>query len=130
GTCHCGRCVFEVRGQEQLEAQDAARQVGRHAGAARPAGGSLLSMPRERLRLLSSEEAIGAYTFSGRMVGHRFCSVCGTHLYGEALDAAGPGTVFMNPACLSGVEPRDQDPAAAARLLSPGSGSRGATGPS
>lgn len=91
GTCRCGRFVFEVQG-----------------GAA--SDGGLLSVPRDRLRLLSSEEGVGAYTFSGRTIGHRFCGACGTHLYGEEIGGAGPGIAYVNPRC---IVDRDQDPAAA-----------------
>lgn len=81
GTCHCGRFVFEVQ------------------GAAADRGG-VISVPRDRLRLLSTEEGVGAYTFGGRTIGHRFCGACGTYLYGEELGGAGPGTAYVNPRCI------------------------------
>ena len=83
GTCHCGRFVFEV-----------------HGGAA--SQGGLLSVPRDQLRLLSSEEGVGAYTVGGRTIVHRFCGACGTHLYGEEVGGAGPGTAYVNPRCIVG----------------------------
>jgi hypothetical protein len=89
GTCHCGRFVFEVHGV-------AADQDG------------LIRVPRDRLRLLSTEEGVGAYTFGRRTIGHRFCGACGTHLYGEDIGGAGPGTVYVNPRC---VVRGDQTPA-------------------
>jgi hypothetical protein len=105
GTCHCGRCVFEVQTELQTEVRGAAAQAGPLPDDARQGcrtrGGTLVSVPRDRLRLLSSEEGVGAYTFSGRIIGHRFCGACGTHLYGEALDSAGPGIAYLNPACIS-----------------------------
>jgi len=108
GTCHCGRFVFELHGMVPAS----------HAPADAGAGGSprraaLLSIPRERLRLLSCEEGVGAYTFSGRIIGHRFCGACGTHLYGEDLDGAGNGTAYVNPWCIA----RGRQ---AARLVEPG----------
>ena len=81
GTCHCGRFVFEVLGGTADQ-------------------GGLLSVPRERLRLLSTEEGVGAYSFGGRTIGHRFCGACGTHLYGEEIGGAGAGTAYVNPRCI------------------------------
>ena len=114
GTCHCGRFVFELQGTSPYPDApttrndasipgDGAHRVPADAGTQRSVRGrgALLSIPRERLRLLSSEEGVGAYTFSGRIVGHRFCGACGTHLYGEDLDNSGPGTAYVNPWCIA-----------------------------
>jgi hypothetical protein len=81
GSCHCGRFVFEVHG-------------------AAPDQGGVISVPRDRLRLLSREEGVGAYTFGGRTIGHRFCGACGTYLYGEDIGGAGPGTAYVNSRCI------------------------------
>ena len=96
GTCDCGRFVFELQGMAPARCESADATRGAVLG-----HGALLSIPRERLRLLSSEEGVGAYTFSGRIVGHRFCGACGTHLYGEDLDGAGSGTAYVNPRCIA-----------------------------
>jgi hypothetical protein len=114
GTCHCGRFVFELQGMtpepdaptpgdDASSPGDGAKRVPTDAGTHPRVHerGALLSVPRERLRLLSSEEGVGAYTFSGRIVGHRFCGACGTHLYGEDLDNPGPGTAYVNPWCIA-----------------------------
>jgi hypothetical protein len=118
GTCHCGRFVFELQGmspdpdaptnrKDAFIPADGANRVPADADAGANTHrwvrerGALLSVPRERLRLLSSEEGVGAYTFSGRIVGHRFCGACGTHLYGEDLDNSGPGTAYVNPWCIA-----------------------------
>jgi len=90
GTCHCGRFVFELQGVAPAGM----------AGDGDLPRGSLISVPRDRLRLLSTEEVVGAYTFGGRTIGHRFCGACGTHLYGEDIGGAGPGTVYVNPRCI------------------------------
>src|SRR5690606_81479 len=95
----------ELQPEARGAAQGAAAQAGPLAASLRQGCGSrsgmLVSVPRDRLRLLSSEEGGGADTFSGRIIGHRFGGACGTHLYGEALDAAGPEIAYLNPACIA-----------------------------
>ena len=89
GTCPCGRFVFELQGV-----------AAGLAGGGDPRQSTLIRVPRDRLRLLSTEEIVGAYTFGGRTIGHRFCGACGTYLYGEDIGGAGPGTVYVNPRCI------------------------------
>ena len=108
GRCSCGRFVFELQGSEPEtvdspsapEAGSAGTLAGPPADGALP-GGALLKVPRERLHLLSSEEKVGAYTLGARIIGHRFCGACGTHLYGEAVDAAGQALAYVNRWCLT-----------------------------
>ncbi len=95
GICQCGTTVFELRA-ELLSATPPppAQSVGLP-------GARLWSVPRESLRLLGAEEGVGAYTFSERIIGHRFCRTCGTHLYGEELDGSGPSNAYLNVDCLA-----------------------------
>jgi hypothetical protein len=92
GICHCGNAVFEIPAAT--------------AGAAssyrpsRPDDRSFWRIPRDLLRLLGAEEGIGVYTFSGRMVGHRFCGTCGMHLYGEEIGDEDPPMAYVNRDCL------------------------------
>lgn len=94
-VCRCGAVAFEVEADEA----DALHGVGPAAGPAPervdaalglPAahvgfGGALWPVARTRIRMQPPEPAIGAYTYSGWLVGHRFCVACGMHLFGEEI---------------------------------------------
>ena len=121
GRCSCGRFVFELQGSVPESADPAgAREPGGDGtlAASLPDGAlpgrSLLQVPRERLHLLSSEEKVGAYTLGARIIGHRFCGACGTHLYGEAVDAAGQALAYVNRWCLTRGDGQEADTVEAA----------------
>ncbi len=91
GICQCGHVAFEVE-------DDGPGPVA--CGTRSPDGTLLWRVPRDRLRRLDSAADIGAYTFSGRLVGHRFCATCGVHLYGEELGSEGLRMAYVNRDCI------------------------------
>ena len=67
--------------------------------------GSLLwFVPREKLRLLTPENAASTYMFNKHVIKHRFCAVCGIHPYGEGTDPKGNATAAVNIRCLEGID--------------------------
>jgi hypothetical protein len=67
--------------------------------------GSLLwFVPRQQLRLLTSDEDVGTYTFNKHVIKHRFCQTCGIHTYGEGLDPKGDQIAAINIRCLEEID--------------------------
>jgi hypothetical protein len=67
--------------------------------------GSLLwFVPREKLTVLTPEEAIGTYTFNKHVIKHRFCQTCGIHPYGEGTDPKGNKIAAVNLRCIEGID--------------------------
>jgi hypothetical protein len=67
--------------------------------------GSLLwFVPREKLTVLTPEEAIGTYTFNKHVIKHRFCQTCGIHPYGEGTDPKGNKIAAINLRCIEGID--------------------------
>ena len=102
-ACRCGAVAFEVEGEPgnqadrlPVERRQDVRQDARHD--------VLWSVPRARIRMRAPEPAIGAFTYSGWLVGHRFCAACGMHLFGEEIAEQGEGCAvpmaYVNRECL------------------------------
>ena len=85
GSCHCGRIRFEVEGQVDSGLACNCSICSRR-------GSLLWFVPRERLKLLTPEDAASTYTFNKHVIRHRFCPNCGIHPYGEGI---GPGGAQM-----------------------------------
>jgi hypothetical protein len=67
--------------------------------------GSLLwFVLREKLTVLTPEEAIGTYTFNKHVIKHRFCQTCGIHPYGEGTDPKGNKIAAINLRCIEGID--------------------------
>ena len=97
GSCHCGRVAFEVDGTI-----DGAMSC--NCSICQRKGSLLWFVPRERLRLLTPEDAAATYTFNKHVIKHRFCPVCGMHPYGEGVDRSGRAMAAVNVRCLEGVD--------------------------
>jgi hypothetical protein len=85
GSCHCGRIRFEVEGEGDSGLACNCSMCSRK-------GSLLWFVPREKMKLLTPEDAAATYLFHEHVIRHRFCTNCGIHPYGEA---AGPGGVQM-----------------------------------
>lgn len=81
GSCHCGQVRFEVEGEVDSGLACNCSMCSRR-------GSLLWFVPREKLRLLTAEDAASTYLFNKHVIQHRFCPTCGIHAYGEA---PGPG---------------------------------------
>ena len=82
GSCHCGAVAFEVEGELQQVADCNCSICSRK-------GALLWFVPRDKLRLLTSEDALTTYKFGKERISHRFCSRCGIHPFGEGSDPSG-----------------------------------------
>jgi hypothetical protein len=97
GSCHCGRIRFQVEGEpDEAMACNCSICLRR--------GSLLWFVPRERLKLLTPEDAAATYTFNEHVIRHRFCPVCGIHPFGEGTDPQGQAIAAINVRCLEGVE--------------------------
>jgi len=97
GSCHCGRISFEVEGQ--IEGALAC-----NCSICHRKGGLLWIVPREKLRLLTPEDAANTYSFNRHVIKHRFCPNCGIHPYGEGKDKKGNPISAINIRCLEGLD--------------------------
>jgi hypothetical protein len=97
GSCHCGQIAFEVEG-ELTQVADCNCSICSRKGSL------LWFVPRQQLRLLTPEENLSTYTFNKHTIKHRFCSKCGIHPFGEAVDRSGKPMAAINVRCLEGVD--------------------------
>ena len=97
GSCHCGRVAFEVEGKI-----DGAMEC--NCSICSRKGSLLWFVPRDKMRLLTSEESMGTYTFNKHKIRHRFCKTCGIHPFAEATDPKGTPTAAINIRCLEGID--------------------------
>ena len=79
GSCHCGKVTIEVEGE-------IAGAVSCNCSICTKRGSLLWFVPRERLKLLTSEDAVASYLFNKHIIRHRFCPTCGIHTFGEEHD--------------------------------------------
>jgi len=97
GSCHCGRVAFEVEGKIDGALSCNCSICSRRASL-------LWFVPRDKLTLLTPEDAAGAYTFNKHAIKHRFCPTCGIHTYGEGTDPKGNRMAAVNLRYLDGVD--------------------------
>jgi hypothetical protein len=96
GSCHCGRVAIEVEGT-------LVSALACNCSICSRKGALLWFVPRDSLVLRTSEENASAYTFNKHVIRHRFCPVCGIHVYGEGTDAKGEPMAAVNIRCLEDV---------------------------
>jgi hypothetical protein len=89
GSCHCGRVAFEVEGE-------IASAVSCNCSICSRQGALLWFASRDKMRLLTPEDAAGTYLFNKHVIRHRFCPSCGIPLYGEGTNPKGEATVAIN----------------------------------
>lgn len=97
GSCHCGKIAFEVEGE-------LTGAMACNCSICSRKGSLLWFVPRDKLRLLTSDEAVGTYTFNKHVIKHHSCKACGIHPYAEGADAKGNRTAAINIRCLEGVD--------------------------
>ncbi|HEY2990266.1 MAG TPA: GFA family protein [Candidatus Binatia bacterium] len=97
GSCHCGKVAFEAEGELNGATACNCSMCSRK-------GSLLWFVPHDRLRLLTSEDDLGAYTFNKHVIKHRFCPTCGIHPYGEGADPKGNRIAAINIRCLEGID--------------------------
>jgi len=89
GSCHCGRIRFEVDGEVDSG-------LACNCSICSRKGSLMWFVPRERLRLLTEEDAAATYLFNRHVIRHRFCPTCGIHPYGEGKTPDGAAVAAIN----------------------------------
>ena len=97
GSCHCGKIAFEVEGEVDSALACNCSMCGRR-------GSLLWFVPRDRLKLLTSEKDVSTYVFNRHVIKHRFCTTCGIHPFGEGTDPKGVAMAAVNIRCLEGFD--------------------------
>jgi hypothetical protein len=97
GSCHCGKVAFEVEGEIK-------GAMACNCSICQRKGALLWFVPRDKLRLLTPDDAAATYTFNKHMIKHRFCPACGMHPYGEGTDPKGNAMAAINIRCLENVD--------------------------
>ena len=97
GSCHCRAVAFEVEGEIK-------GAMACNCSMCQRKGSLLWFVPREKLRLLTPENAASTYMFNKHVIKHRFCATCGIHPYGEGTDPKGNATAAVNIRCLEGID--------------------------
>jgi hypothetical protein len=89
GSCHCGQVRFQVEGEV-----DSALAC--NCSICSRKGSLLWFVPREKLQLLTPEDAAATYLFHKHVIRHRFCPNCGIHPYGEGTGPDGTKMAAIN----------------------------------
>jgi hypothetical protein len=96
-SCHCGKVAFEAEGEIK-------GVMACNCSICQRKGALMWFLPRDKLRLLTPENAMATYTFNKHAIKHRFCPACGIHPYGEATDPQGNAMAAINIRCLEGID--------------------------
>ena len=97
GSCHCGKVTYEVEGE-------LTGVMSCNCSICQRKGALLWFVPRDKMTLLSGEDALTSYKFNRHIIDHRFCSTCGIHSFAEGVDPKGNKTAAININCLEGVD--------------------------
>jgi hypothetical protein len=97
GSCHCGRVAFNVEGTID-------QAISCNCSICSRRGSLLWFVPRDKLSLLTPEDAASTYTFNKHVIKHRFCPVCGILPYGEGVDAKGNAMAAVNIRCIEDLD--------------------------
>lgn len=97
GGCHCGKIAFEVEGEIK-------GAVACNCSICTRKGSLMWFVPREKLNLLTPEDAASTYSFNKHVIEHRFCPTCGIHPYAEGVNPQGNRMAAINIRCLEGID--------------------------
>jgi hypothetical protein len=97
GSCHCGQIKFEVEGT-------LAGAMSCNCSICQRKGSLMWFVPRDSLSLLTPDEKASTYEFNKHIIKHRFCPVCGIHVYGEGTDPNGNHMAAINIRCLEEID--------------------------
>lgn len=97
GSCHCGRIAFEVEGEID-------GGLACNCSICSRKGSLLWFVPREKLKLLTTESDMSTYTFNKHVIRHHFCPKCGIHPFGEGKDPKGNAMAAVNLRCIEGLD--------------------------
>ena len=97
GSCHCGQVAFEVEGEIQ-------GAMACNCSICVRKGTLMWFVPREKLHLLTTDDAASTYTFNKHLIQHRFCPTCGIHPYAEATGPDGKPMAAINLRCIEDID--------------------------
>ncbi|HEY8099518.1 MAG TPA: GFA family protein [Burkholderiaceae bacterium] len=97
GSCHCGKIAFQVEGV-------ITGAMACNCSICSRKGVLMWFVPRDKMQLLTSEQAMRTYTFNKHVIKHHFCDTCGIHPFGEGVDPKGNQVAAINIRCLEGVD--------------------------
>jgi hypothetical protein len=97
GNCHCGQIGFEVEGE-------ISEVISCNCSMCQRKGTLMWFVPRQAVKLLTSPDIMGTYTFNKHVIKHHFCKSCGIHPFGEATSPTGQEVAAINVRCLDGVD--------------------------
>lgn len=97
GSCHCGRVAFDVEGTID-------QALSCNCSICSRRGSLLWFVSRDQLHLLTPEDSASSYSFNTHSIKHRYCSVCGIHLYGEGAFKRGGHLAAINIRCFENLD--------------------------
>ncbi len=102
GSCHCGAIAFEAD-------LDLTAGTGKcNCSICMKTRNWGVIVPPDRFRLTRGAERLARYTFGTGAAAHRFCPVCGVHLFTEGhLEEVGGDFVAVRVNCLDDATPEE-----------------------
>lgn len=97
GSCHCGGVAFDVDGEVQQVVECNCSHCSRK-------GYLLWFLPRDKLRLTTSENNLASYTFNKHVIKHHFCPKCGCAPFGFWVGPTGEPTAAVNVRCIEDID--------------------------
>lgn len=97
GSCHCGAVAFEAEGE-------ITSALACNCSICSRKGSLLWFVPKDKVRLLTPDDAAASYQFNKHVINHRFCPTCGMHPYAEGTDPQGHAVVAVNLRCIENLD--------------------------
>ncbi|MFK8251665.1 GFA family protein [Ancylobacter terrae] len=97
GACHCGAVRFEA-------SLDLGRAITCNCSICTKKGLLLAFTDEEGFRLLSGDDRLREYRFNRHIIGHMFCTECGTEPFARGTGPDGAAMVAVNLRCLDGID--------------------------
>ncbi|MFT0861614.1 GFA family protein [Ancylobacter sp. G4_0304] len=97
GGCHCGAVRFETR-------VDLSHVITCNCSICTAKGLLLAFTPAENFTLQQGGDRLNEYRFNRHVIGHMFCTACGTEPFARATTPDGVPMVALNVRCLDGVD--------------------------
>lgn len=99
GSCHCGNVKFEVNLDAEIDGALAC-----NCSMCQRKGALMTFFARDKLKLLTPEDAMSSYQFNKHVIHHRFCKTCGIAPYSDGIAPDGSAMAALNINCLEGVD--------------------------